>query len=62
MLKNYIKISENYRNGYFLQFLVHFNPLSANSTKWSNTLKQLVGKRQRIVSVSDHFVGLALKV
>ena len=28
-----------------------FNPLSANSTKWSVTLKQFVG----------HFVGLALK-
>ena len=28
-----------------------FNPLSANPTKWSNTLKQLF----------DHFVGLALK-
>ena len=26
-----------------------FNPLSANPTKWSNTLKQLVGKTQRIV-------------
>ena len=26
-----------------------FNPLSANPTKWSNTLKQLVGNSQRIV-------------
>ena len=33
------------------------NPLSANPTKWSNTLKQFVGK----LSVFDHFVGLALK-
>ena len=32
------------------------NPLSANFTKWSNTLKQFIGK-----SVFDHFVGLALK-
>ena len=29
------------------------NPLSANPTKWSNTLK--------LLSVFDHFVGLALK-
>ena len=33
-----------------------FNPLSANPTKWSNTLKQFVGKFE-----FDHFVGLALK-
>ena len=26
-----------------------FNALSANPSKWSNTLKQLVGKSQRIV-------------
>ena len=25
------------------------NPLSANATKWSNTLKQLVGNSRRIV-------------
>ena len=31
------------------------NPLSANFTKWSNTLKQFV------LSVFDHFVGLAVK-
>ena len=30
-----------------------FNPLSANPTKWSNTLKQFV--------VFDQFVGLLLK-
>ena len=30
-----------------------FNPLSASFTKWSNTLK--------LLSVYDHFVGLALK-
>ena len=36
--------------------------LSANSTKWSNTLKQFVGFCRRIVlGVSDHFVGLAFK-
>ena len=41
---------------------VRFNPLSANPTKWSNTLKQFVGKKPtNCLSVFDHFVGLALK-
>ena len=36
--------------------------LSANPTKWSNTLKQFVGKlTTNCLSVFDHFVGLALK-
>ena len=36
--------------------------LSANPTKWSNTLKQFVGKLPtNCLSVFDHFVGLALK-
>ena len=40
----------------------HFNPLSANPTKWSNTFKQFVGKLPtNCLSVSDHFVWLALK-
>ena len=39
-----------------------FNPSSANLTKWSNTLKQFVGKLPtNCLSVFDHFVGLALK-
>ena len=38
------------------------NPLSANPTKWSNTLKQFVGKLpMNCLRVFDHFVGLALK-
>ena len=38
------------------------NPLSAKITKWSNTLKQFVGKLPtNCLSVFDHFVGLALK-
>ena len=38
------------------------NPLSANPTKSSNTLKQFVGSvPTNCLSVSDHFVGLALK-
>ena len=48
----------------FAKFDIHidFNPLSANITKWSNTLKQVVGKLPtNCLSVFDHFVGLALK-
>ena len=38
------------------------NPLSDNPTKWSNTLKQFVGKLPtNCLSVFDHFVKLALK-
>ena len=37
------------------------NPLSANPTIWSNTLKQLVGKLPtNCVIVFDHFVGFAV--
>ena len=39
-----------------------FDPLNAKFIKWSNTLKQIVGKLPTIcLSVFDHFVGLALK-
>ena len=39
-----------------------FNPLSTNPTKWSNTLKQFVGKLStNCLSVFDHFMKLALK-
>ena len=38
------------------------NPLNANLTKWSNTLKQFVGNlATNCLSVFGHFVGLALK-
>ena len=38
------------------------NTLSANPTKWSNTLKQFVGNLPKnCLSVFDHFVKLALK-
>ena len=37
------------------------NPLSANPTKWSNTLKQSVWAGFDSLSVFDHFVGLGLK-
>ena len=39
-----------------------FNPLSANFTKWSNTLKKFVGNLSTTcLSVFDDFVGLVLK-
>ena len=45
-----------------LNFKAVINPLSANPTKWSNTLKQFVGKLPpNCLSVFVHFVGLALK-
>ena len=38
------------------------NPLSGNPTKWSNTLKQFVGKLPtNFLSVFDHYVELVLK-
>ena len=38
------------------------NPLDANITNWSNTLKQFVGKLStNCLNVFDHFVGLAFK-
>ena len=41
---------------------LNFNPLSPNLTKWSNTLKQFVGKLPtNCLNVFDHFVKLALK-
>ena len=38
------------------------NPLTTNPTKWSNRLKQFVGKLpMNCLSLFDHFVKLALK-
>ena len=43
-------------------WVIVINPLSANFTKWSNTLKQFVSKLStNYLSVFDNFVGLALK-
>ena len=43
-------------------FKTTFNPLSANLTKWSDTLKQFVAKLPtNCLSMFDHFMGLALK-
>ena len=33
----------------YLEFRGMLNPLNANSTKWSNTLKQFIGKSRQIV-------------
>ena len=45
-----------------LKYNMVFNPLSANFTKGSNTLKQFVcNLPTNCLSVFDHFVGLALK-
>ena len=42
--------------------IMPFNSLSPNLTKWSNILKQSVGKLPtNCLSVFDHFVGLASK-
>ena len=42
--------------------LIQLNPLRVNFTKWSNTLKQIVGNLlTNFLSVLEHFVGLALK-
>ena len=42
---------------------MHLNPLSANATKWSNTLKQFVGNLPtNCLSVFDYFVKLWRKM
>ena len=49
-------------NPYIEHISILFNPLRVNPTKWSNILKQLVGKLStNCLSVFDHFVGLSLK-
>ena len=48
--------------GLKLSIEVTFNPLSANPTKWSNTLNQFVSKLPtNCLSVFDHFVKLLQK-
>ena len=48
---------------YFLLSVTHvYNPLSASSTKWLNTLKQFTENLPtNCLSVFDHFVELVLK-
>ena len=44
------------------QSVVNGNPLSTNFLKWSDTLKQFVGKfPTNCLSVFDHFVGLSFR-
>ena len=64
-----LKTSDNVRfsnvfsgNWHELIHLTALNPLSANFTKWSNTLKQFKGNfPTNCLNVFDHFVGLAHK-
>ena len=47
---------------YIFPMEYNVNPLRANFTKWSNTLKQFAGKLPaNCLSVFDHLVGLALE-
>ena len=42
----------------YLSYIVIINPLRANLTKWSNTLKQFIGNLPtNCLSVFDHFAG-----
>ena len=64
LMKNAVfgKAMENVRENVFRTFNTIINLLSANFTKWSNTLKQFVGNLPtNCLNVFDHFVGLALK-
>ena len=50
------------QKNFFLCFFTYNTYVSHNFTKWSNTLKQFVGKfPTNCLSVFDHFVGLALQ-
>ena len=44
-----------------MKLLIPFNTLSANPTKWSNTLKQPGKLPTNCLNAFDHFVKLALK-
>ena len=62
----YLKCSEDvwtkFRIKIWMSRNEQFNPLSANATKWSNTLKQFVAKQPtNCLNVFDYFVRLALK-
>ena len=46
----------------FVSSIKRINPLSANTTDWSDTLKQFVGNLPTsCLSVFDHFVKLVIK-
>ena len=60
--KDYFRFQQLSQNQVLPLFTMKFNPLRAKFIKWSNTLKQIVGKLPTIcLSVFDHFSGLALK-
>ena len=51
-----------YKMSFTTTMIIRINPLSANHTKWSNTLKQFVDNLPtKCLSVFDYFVKLALK-
>ena len=59
-----VKVSSKYYQVNFntKRFYLGIYPLSASLIKWSNTLKQFVGKLPtKCLSVFDHFMELALK-
>ena len=57
-----LKLSRAASWGSCPNFASNINPLSANATKWSNQLKQFVGKLStNCLNVFDHFVGLVLQ-
>ena len=58
----YSMATESCQKSTMTSFAKIVNPLSANITKWSNVLKQFVGKLPtNCLSVFDHFVGSTLK-
>ena len=60
----YVKVGllRNWRQLFLRGTYSVFNPLSANPTKWSNTLTQFVSKLPtNCLSWFNHLVGLALK-
>ena len=59
--KHQLTCSENKLTGVYDEE-IPFNPLSASPTKWSDKLKEFVGKLPtNCWSEFEHFVGLALK-
>ena len=62
MSEKRLRIRGIYHLTLLISYQVILTPLSANPTKWSNTLKQFVGKLPtNILSVFVHFVKLVLK-
>ena len=60
LIKSFFNMIKKSRQKYLT--IINLNPLSVNPTEWSNTLKQFVAKLPtNCLSVSGHFVNLALK-